>query len=180
MNAAWHRLWQRSLRRLGVPGLVGLALLAAALALVASAPSLTHRAEVLDQVAQARDAMLLATGGASAESSAQARWRQFSASFPARSQMAEDLRHVFAAAQRSDVSLVKGEYRIVTEANSPFVVYSMTFPVRESYTGIKRFTAEVLRSLPHAEMEELRLERGDAGAAALEARVRISLIYRAS
>lgn len=180
MSAGLLRVWRRLLRRIGVPGVVGLALLVAAIALAAGTPALRQEARTLREFAAARDAALNEASRAPPQLSAEEQWRRFSAGFPTRERNAEDLKLVFAAARRNGVSLLKGEYRVVAEANSPFVTYALTLPVRESYGGIKKFTADVLRSLPHAEMDELRLERSDAGATTLDARIRISLIYRAS
>ena len=45
---------------------------------------------------------------------------------------------------------------------------------------IKDFVADALRALPHAALLELRLERTDAEASMLEARLRLTLTYRAN
>lgn len=181
MRAPLSRLWHRLLRRLGAPGLVGLLLLAGALALLGWTPRLLREAAELGDAAQARQAALLGTLQARGRApSTQQQLLQFSAAFPTRDRNAEDLRQVFAAARRHNVALNKGEYQFQVEPNSPFVTFALTFPVREGYGDIKRFTSEVLRSLPHAAMEELRLERSDAGASVLDARIRINLFYRAS
>ena len=175
------RLWHRLLRRIGASGLVGIVLLAAAAGLVAWTPGLLREAAALRETAQSRQtALLAAMQGREVPVSPQQQVQQFSASFPKRDQIPQDLKQLFAAARRNDVALNKGEYQFKGEPNSPFVTYAATFPVKQSYADIKKFTSDVLRSLPHAAMEELRLERSDAGATALDARIRITLIYRAS
>jgi hypothetical protein len=181
MKAMLGRLWQRLLRRVGAAGLVGLALLLLAAALLAWTPGLLREAAELRETAQARQAAWFErTQHQPAPPSLQAQVDRFSARFPTRAQYAEDLKEVFAAARRHAVSLNKGEYQFVSEPNSPFQTCTATFPVRESYADIKQFTADVLRRLPHAAMDDLRLERSDAGADRLDARIRISLTYRAS
>jgi hypothetical protein len=181
VNAVLNRLWHRLLRRIGAQGLIGLVLLVAALVLIAWAPSLLREAAELRETAQARHTALLgAIRARDQQPSAQQQMQKFSASFPTRDRNAEDLREVFAAARRHEVALNKGEYQFNADPASPFVTYAATFPVREGYGDIKKFTSDVLRSLPHAAMEELRLERSDAGATVLDARIRITLIYRAS
>jgi hypothetical protein len=181
MSPTLSKFWRRLMRRVGAPGLAGLLLLGTALALVAWAPGLLREAAALRETAQSRQASLLAVvRGRDDPLSPQQRVREFSARFPTRDQMPQDLMQVFAAARRSAVELNKGEYQFKAEPNSPFVSYSATFPVKESYAGIKKFTSEVLRSLPHAAMEELRLERSSVGSESLDARIRITFVYRAT
>lgn len=174
--------WERLLRRVGATGLIGVALLAVAVPLALWTPSLLHQTDALQQAAQARQAARRDNTPREAPTppSPQAQLQEFSATFPTREHSADDLRQVFAAARRHNVALLKGEYRFVTDPNSPFVTYALTFPVHESYAAIKTFTADVLRALPHAQMDELRLERAEAGAALIDARIRFSLIYRSN
>jgi len=179
MKPVLMRWWQRLWRRVGPHGLIGLALLAAATGLLAWTPGLLREAAQLRETAQARQADGRGSVRPLPPSTAQ-QLQRFSERFPRRQQNADDLKQVFAAAVRSGVSLVKGEYQFSAEPNSPFETCTATFPVRETYGDIKKFTSDVLRTLPHAAMEELRLERSDAGAAVLDARIRISLYYRAS
>jgi hypothetical protein len=181
MRASLTRLWHRLLRRLGALGLIGLALLAGALVLLAWTPRLLREAAEFSETAQTRQTALLGALRSHGQApSTQQQLQQFSANFPTRDRNAEDLRQVFALARRHKVALNKGEYQLLAESNSPFVTFAVTFPVREGYADIKKFTSDVLRSLPHAAMEELRLERSDAGASVLDARIRINLFYRAS
>jgi len=181
MKLTLTRLWYRLLRRVGRQGLIGLALLIAALVFAAWTPRLLREAADLRETAQSRHSALLGALQARGRApSAQEQMQRFSDNFPTREQTADDLKQIFAAARRNNVQLNKGEYQLIAEPNSPFVTYAATFPVKEGYGDIKKFTSDVLRTLPHTAMEELRLERSDAGAAVLDARIRINLIYRAS
>jgi hypothetical protein len=180
MNSLLSRVWQRLLRRLGSQGLVGLALVAAALALAAWALHLDKLSAATRQSAEVRQRQ---TAQSSRERSLaispQESRRNFIERFPPPSQNAADLAQVFAAAAHSNLSLSKGEYHQVIETQSPFVTYVATFPVKDSYPNVRDFATEVLRSLPHAALEELRLERSNSTATVLDARVRINLFYRA-
>lgn len=103
---------------------------------------------------------------------------RYTAAFPAMSQNADDMARMFEMADKRKIKLLKGEYQLAAIAGSPFVTYTVTFPVKETYGLLKDYTAEVLSELPHASMDELRLERSDAAARELDARIRFTLIYR--
>lgn len=181
MRQGLLRQWQRLLRRLGTSGMVGLALLLIAGVLIAWTPSLLRDANDQRAVAEQRQratAMLIRTRGELPSTRQQL--IRFVASFPMIGQNAADLKVVFAAAERHRIALPKGEYVLNAEPHSTFVVYTATFPVAEGYGGIKEFAAEVLSTLPHSAMEDLRLERRDSLSTGLDARIRISLIYRGS
>ncbi|MDH5331633.1 MAG: hypothetical protein OEW27_16955, partial [Aquincola sp.] len=85
---------------------------------------------------------------------------------------------VFAAARRYNVNLPKGEYVLKAEPNTPLVSFTATFPVRNEYGAIKAFTADVLTTLPHVSMDDLRLARNDAGTGVLDAVIRFTFVYR--
>ena len=181
MNEHVSRLWYRLLRRIGMKGLLGLALLASACALAAWTPRLQRDAVDIRQAATvAQRSLAGAVDMRGRTPSTRQQLQEFAATMPPASQTAADLKVVFAAAQRHNVSLHKGEYQLKVEPNSPFVTYAATFPVKERYSSVKDFAADVLRTLPHAAMEDLRLERSDAGSPMLDARIRITFVYRAS
>lgn len=181
MNPTFQHWWRVLLGRVGVQGLVGAALLVAALVLALWTPELMHKEqrlrEAVHQLAVSHPETHVLRAGPEATLE---QLQQFANSFPTRERNGEDLKLVFAAAKRNKVALPKGEYQVVTESNSPFVAYALTFPIREGYGDIKKFTADVMRTIPNAEIGELRLERGEALGNVLDARIRISLIYRAS
>jgi hypothetical protein len=89
-----------------------------------------------------------------------------------------DLAQIFATARRHRIELVKGEYQLRTDGDSPLVAYSATFPVRAQYGAIKEFAADVMLQLPHASLDELRLSREAAGVEVLDSVIRFTLVYR--
>jgi hypothetical protein len=180
MNSTLSRLWQRLLRRIGIEGLIGLFLVSAAVGLVVWAMRLDRLAvQTLSQAESRQRAAGSESRNRSQAPSPQQSRREFIDRFPPPSQNAADLSRVFEAAAHSNLVLTKGEYHVVTESQSPFVTYVATFPVKDSYANVRDFATEVLRSLPHAALEEMRLERGNSTATVLDARVRINLFYRA-
>jgi hypothetical protein len=179
MTPALLRLWRRTVRRIGHSGPLALVLVAVAIAVAAWLPRLERdiertRAEVLAQSAslRARGADTLR------EPSRDERLLQYVEAFPRTGQMAADLGDIYASAERHNVALLKGEYQLKTEPNSPFVAYVVTLPVRSEYGPVKAFAANVLQDLPHASLDELRLSRDGADVETLDAVVRFTLTYR--
>jgi len=76
------------------------------------------------------------------------------------------------------VELARGEYQLKSEAGTPLVTYTATFPVHTEYGALKQFTGDVLTALPHVSMDELRMARPDAGSGVLDSVVRFTFIYR--
>jgi hypothetical protein len=98
--------------------------------------------------------------------------------FPPFAQSASDVKQVFAGAQRAHVNLPKGDYLVKADAGSPFITYTATFPVHESYDSLKMFAADVLQALPHAALDELRMARPNTASAVLDATIRFTFVYR--
>jgi hypothetical protein len=173
------RTWRRMQRRVGRSGLAGIGLLAIAALMAEFAPQLYEDAARIDRSRNER-ARALPVQPPAPPPVDRSSPSQLVARLPSAQQNAADLKKLFEAARRNGVSLPRGDYQFASEPNSPFVGYTATFPVSEGYGAIKRFVADALRELPHAAMDDLRLERPDAGAAVVEARIRITLYYRAS
>jgi hypothetical protein len=179
MTPALRLRWRQALRRLGPSGLAALPLLAAALVLAAATPPLSRRAEQLAQALARRGAA--ATRPAPALDGPPPLARQISgfvASFPPLAQSSSDLDAVFQSAGRHQVQLLKGEYQLKNDPGAPLLTYSAAFPVHADYAALREFSADVLRALPHASMDELRMARSDAGSVALDSVVRFTFVYR--
>jgi hypothetical protein len=174
-----RRWWQRSRRRLGIPGLVGAALLTLAIGLGAAWPTFQHSADDTRSVLEHRRELLgRPQVSLAVPMSPQEQADRFAEGLPSFEQNAADVQKVFAGAERAHVALTKGDYALKADAGSPFITYTATFPVHESYGALKAFAADVLQSLPHAALEELRMARSDASGAVLDATVRFTFIYR--
>ncbi|MFO1270725.1 MAG: hypothetical protein U1F50_03425 [Rubrivivax sp.] len=176
-----RRAWRRALRRFGPFGLAGLSLMSLAALVAAFGPRLDRGTEDLRQALEARRVAAAAPKAASAPEEAlgdQERLERFVGTFPPLAQNAQDMAAVFDSAERAHVVLAKADYAVRSEAGSPFIAYTATFPLREPYGAIKAFTANVLRALPHAALEEMRMGRPDVGGTVLEASVRFTLVYR--
>ena len=173
-----RRAWHRARRRLGWPGLAGVAMLVLALAVLAALPALQHSIEQARRVVDQRRAARPACAAASAPAGERDTLRDFAAAFPPTSQSQDDLAAVFASAERARITLAKGDYAVQDEAGSPFVSYVVSFPVHEPYASIKDFTAAVLEALPHAALDEMRMSRPDSEGVVLDATLRFTLVDR--
>lgn len=179
MKRAAQRLWQRALRRLGVPGLLALTLLVPTLVIGLSMQGQQQRADELRATLVARADAVARQGQPVRRPMSQGEQvGEFAATFPPLAQSASDLERVFDAAQRQNVSLLKGEYQLKADPKAPLVSYTATFPVRNGYGALKAFTADVLTALPHVSLDELRMARTDAGTGVLDSVVRFTFIYR--
>ncbi len=69
------------------------------------------------------------------------------------------LQTVFAAARRSGVTLVEGDYRHSYNGAGQFFRYEATFPVGGRFAAIQRFSEVVLAELPFAALEDVSLWR---------------------
>ena len=167
--------------RLGVAGVVGVALLVAAAAGLAMATYAHRETEWLSAAAEqarARIAQIGSTHVAEDRTPAEqmARFQQW---FPAGNQATADLRVIFAAAQTAHVELSRGEYSLrPIDGSGGLERFDVILPVKEHYAPVKAFVAEVLNKLPHASLEELRVERPGAASDQLESRVHFTLFYR--
>lgn len=180
MKRALPGMWHRTLRYAGPFGIAGVALLVAALLLAAWIPLLQREGQALRIAVAAKSAAAPATGPASIVRRVPVGEQvgEFVAAFPLLSQNPSDLDEVFQSARRRNVQLLRGEYQLKQDANAPLVIYTATFPVRTDYGSIKNFTADVLRALPNASMDELRMNRSASGSTVLESVIRFSFVYR--
>lgn len=177
-----QRMWQRGLRRLGPLGLTALLLIALAAAAVTWTFQLAHStAELHDAVTRktAQLALLHIEPTRPAPTGAE-QLATFVSTFPPLSQSASDLEQIFQAAAERSVPLTKGEYQLKADPSASLLLYTATFPVRNNYGAIKGFTTDVLKALPHASLEELRMKRDGVESTALDAVIRVTLVYRSS
>ncbi len=105
---------------------------------------------------------------------------EFVSTFPPLSRNTADLSEVFKSAKRRNIPLPRGDYQLKNDINAALVVVTATFPMTAAYGPTKEFAADVLRALPHASMDELRMTRSAANLDALETSIRFSFVYRKS
>lgn len=178
MKAALLRLWRRTVRRVGLGGPVAAALVIVAAVLAAALPRLDAEQRMDRLELAARAAALAARPHAGPPERGEDRLAGYVGAFPLSSQIAADLRGIYASAERHRVSLPKGEYQLKNDPGSVFETYTVTLPIHAEYGLVKGFAASVLLALPHASLDELRLSREGSDVEVLDAVVRFTLIYR--
>jgi hypothetical protein len=178
LNGAWRIAWRRIQRRIGWQGIAALALALLAVGLATWQADVQRDARAAHQRLLVRRSHPMPVIAAITPANGPVAVDEWVAAFPTLAQNAADLAAIFASAERNHVALPKGEYQLKTEAGSPFIVYTASFPVRTTYGALKTFAADVLTALPHAGLEDLQLLRESAGSTELESVVRFTLIYR--
>ncbi len=177
---ALHRFWRWIQLRVGAAGVVGVALLLAAGIAFALATFAQRDIEWLSARTEQARARIAQLGITHIEDRTPAEQMvRFQQWFPAASQATADLRVIFAAAQAAHVELARGEYSVrPVEGSGGLARFDVILPVKEHYAPVKAFVADVLNKLPHASLDELRVERPGAAAEQLESRVHFTLFYR--
>lgn len=94
--------------------------------------------------------------------------REFYATLGERRGVEQQLKQVFALAER------QGEYRATNDRNARLVAYQVNLPVKGSYGAIWEFAMDVLRAIPHASLDDVAFRRDSVGEAGVEARLRLT------
>lgn len=167
----------RTLLRLGVPGVAGIGLLLFALGLYQStlAPGQARVAAMQAEAARhgrpgALHPGVPLKGGPLAD---------FYAFFPPMATMPRWLEKVYAMARAQGLDVPKGKYHLVSSSQEPIVAYEAVFPIRGSYPRLRRFVAAVLNELPFASLDDLRLEKQKTTDQMVDARIKLTFYLRA-
>ncbi len=167
-SASLARL-QFQLARLGWPGALGAALLAAALAAdpLVNAPL---QDEVATRRAEAARRALLPLAAERAPKPLALPHERMETALPT----------LFAAARHHDLSLDEGRYAETSKVGEAGRRLRIDLPVSGTYPALRAFLAEVLEKNPALLLESLELTRDDIGATQLDARLRFVLNLEAA
>lgn len=91
----------------------------------------------------------------------------------------DDLKYLFKLAKAKGVSIDTVEYYQEPDAALRVLVRTMDIRVHEDYPKLKGFVAELLAAMPHAALQEIRVERKDARATQGQVLLKLALVYRA-
>ena len=164
------------LRRLGIPGVLGLGILLSCILFYFSALGPAER-----EVAAQRDASeRLRSRGPFRPVAVDARaeeLRRFYGLFPALHDLTDELKQVYSLARDAKLELMKAEYRLEGRS-AGLAAYRITLPIRGSYGQIRSFVDAVLRDKPTASIDALRFERRKIAESQLEGQVRLTLYFR--
>ena len=178
MSTALKGLWYRLLRHISATTLLAVALLLAAAAVLAWTQELDRQSEALRVALATRRGAQPASPAPVRQMPVGEQVEAFVDALPPLQASATDLEQVFHSASAHNLQLPKGEYKFKQSPNAPLLSYTATFPVHADYGSIRDFCADVLRALPNASMEELRMARSSADSTVLEAVVRFTFVYR--
>lgn len=182
VNLLWslRRAGRVALRRLGwggvlvavlVPVLLAMAALEGQLRQSAQAAAGEARLDASQRLSQAR----LPTGG---PRSLDQELDAFDAKLPPVDEAMQVLGDLFLLAEKHQLVLARGEYRLQPDKAGGFVRLKMSLPVKGDARVVQRFVNEALRAHPSLAFDALALKRDRIDAGTVEARVQWSLLMR--
>lgn len=92
----------------------------------------------------------------------------------------DDLDRLFKLAKSKGVQIGTVEYRQTPSPSLQALVRTLDVRIHEDYPRLKGFVAELLGSMPHVSLQEIRVERKDATVTQGQVLLKLSFVYRAS
>lgn len=168
----WHCLTQA-----GWPALVGL--LAAACGLVMLVMAWHYDRETTRmRLDEARN--LAAEPGSPTGMRQFARATEATFSIPDDGSHIDDLGRLFKLAKAKGVQIGTVEYRQEQNASLQILVRTLDIRIHEDYPKLKSFVADLLAAIPHASLQEIRVERKDAATPQGQILLKLAFVYRAA
>ena len=90
-----------------------------------------------------------------------------------------DVEKLIRTSADQSVRLGALQFRTDRVEKLPYLVRVAEFRVEEDYPRLKAFVAELLRRLPHAYLDELRVDQGGDAKGKVQATLRLSFVYQA-
>jgi hypothetical protein len=148
-----------ALRRLGLPGWLGMALMVVAGAhlLLVVWPALETRDRLDREIAASEEKLSLCTSGA--DLSPAQRLASFYGEFPTAERVPDELARLFKFAETHKLELDVGEYSFVRAQGGRLDQFRITLPIRGVYPDIRAFAAEALEAVPALSLESVALRR---------------------
>lgn len=173
--SAW--LWQlrQWSRVLGVPGLIGLGLLATALLVQLSQVESLQQAVITKQ-ARLSDLRLAST----ALEVAPAAPLNPLASLPPTGEAAQLIGELEQLARAHELELPRGQYSVTSLKGTTLQHWRLVLPIETDYPTLHAFLAAALERLPNLALDELKLKRDRIESDELQAELRLSLFVEAA
>ena len=166
------------LKYLGLPGLAGVTLAMASLAVfivgILPGDAQLKRATIELNDLQNRRKMELANPGKRVlpiESSL----TTFYKTFPSQQSAVKQLEIIYKSAESESLILSQGEYKLTNEREGHLESYQITLPVKGSYIQIRKFIAKVMNSVPTVALDGISFKRESTGGTNLEAKIQFSI-----
>jgi hypothetical protein len=97
--------------------------------------------------------------------------------FPSSSDYTADLAQIFDIAKSQGIVLASGDYRDADPTALGLDTRLVDLRINENYGKLKEFLASVLNAMPHAAVQELRIERKDGAAVKHQVFLKLALVY---
>lgn len=163
------------LAKAGWPTLVGLLAAACGLAMLAAA---WHFDQQAHHLRSPEGSPLLGESAFPAGARQFARATEAIFTVPDDSSHIDDLSWLFKLAKAKGVHIGTVEYHQEQSPSLQVLVRTLDVRVHEDYPKLKSFLAEVLGSMPHATLQEIRVDRKDAGTLRGQVLLKLAFVYR--
>ncbi len=97
--------------------------------------------------------------------------------FPSSSDYTADLAQIFDIAKTQGIVLASGDYHDADPTALGLDTRLVELRIDENYSKLKEFLANVLNAMPHAAVQELRIERKDGVAVKHQVFLKLALVY---
>lgn len=97
--------------------------------------------------------------------------------FPPSTDYTADLAQIFDIAKGQGIVLASGDYRDADPTALGLDTRLVDLRINENYGKLKEFLASVLNAMPHAAVQELRIERKDGAAVKHQVFLKLALVY---
>lgn len=87
----------------------------------------------------------------------------------------QQIKTLFALAQKAGLGLNQAEYKTSANKNGNFYTYQMIVPVKGPYRSIRQFCEHTLLAIPFASLDEVSFKRDAIASNVVEARLRFTL-----
>ncbi|MFY9328346.1 MAG: hypothetical protein WAO76_10060 [Georgfuchsia sp.] len=165
------------LRYLGLPGMFGLALIAAAAVYLFAVMMPAHaRSRQVEQRISEASARLQADGKTDREKTPAEQLMDFYHVFPKGTTIPDWLGKIYAIAGQQNLDLDVGEYSLTQAKSGRLDQFRITFPVKGSYPQIRQFIGAALATAPALALDSLSLKRDKVGDGYVDARI-VFLLY---
>lgn len=171
-NLNWHSLTQS-----GWPALIGLMAAACGLAMLVIA---WHYDRETTRIRLDEATNFVAESSSPGGARQFARATEATFTIPDDGSHIDDLSRLFKLAKAKGVQIGTVEYRLEQQASLQILVRTLDIRIHEDYPKLKSFVADLLAAIPHASLQEIRVERKDAASPQGQILLKLAFVYRAA
>lgn len=167
----------QTIEMLGLPGVLGLGLLAFALsfAQVALRPAIDERDAMKEREVRAAKRVSVAERRPTGTKAVEASVERFVAWLPPADEARQELLRLQAFADKRGLQLRSGEYRAVLQRDPPVLRHQVLVPVKGKYADLRAFATDALAEVPSLALDAASLQRDSVSAREIEGRLQFSL-----